>query len=205
MTKFNKILKIILISLITLILGSYLVLYIIDKELAKQILDTVVDYANRPLPIVGVSSLVIAGLVWKIFQSTSYGKKTIAKMKTEYEEEKARLKEEYEQEKTKFTAIITMYEKEVDLMLESIIAISEATPNKKVKAVGEQLKNDVTKIKGDLRGKFDEIVTSNVQVLIQSKEEVINTIVDLVKKEIVDKYGEEGKETINSIAETKEV
>lgn len=201
MTKFLKVIKAILISLACLVLGAYVVLYIIDKELAKQILATLVDYLNRPLPIVGVSSLVLAGLIWKIFQSTGYGKKAIAKMKEEYELEKKQVHEDYEKQKLEYTTIISMYEKENDLILDSMTQVCDAIPNKKVKEIAIKLKDDVSKVKTELKTEFNKIVDSNVQLVLESKQELVNTVVDLVKKEILDKY-EEGKETINSSTET---
>lgn len=64
-------------------------------------------------------------------------------------------------------------------------------------------KKRYTRIKNTLREKFNTVATSDVEVLIQSKEDVINSIVEIVKKEIEDRYGEERKETIKGIAETK--
>ena len=64
-------------------------------------------------------------------------------------------------------------------------------------------KKRYTRIKNTLREKFNTAATSDVEVLIRSKEDVINSIVEIVKKEIEDRYGEERKETIKGIAETK--
>lgn len=205
MAKFMKVLKIILISILVLAGGACLVLYCVDKALAKQILKTAVDYANRPLPIVGVSSLVLAGLVWKIFQASGYGKKAIARIKSEYESEKQKMKEEYELKKLQYSAIISSYEREIDLVVDSVVEVCESFPNKKVNKVGERLKGDVSKIKEEMREKFNEIVDSDVEALIQSKEELVGEIVDLVKKEIVDKYGEEGQKALESISEAEKV
>ena len=64
-------------------------------------------------------------------------------------------------------------------------------------------KKRYTRIKNTLREKFNTVAASDVEVLIRSKEDVINSIVEIVKKEIEDRYGEERKETIKGIAETK--
>lgn len=203
MAKFMKVVKIILISLLVLVLGAYVVLYVVNPELAKQIMATVVDYANRPLPIVGVSSVVLAYLVWKIFQATRFGRKAVSKVKEEYESEKLKVREEYEQKKLEYTAILALYEQEVDLILNAVIQMCNASANKKVKAIGENIQTDIVGLKNALREKFNTVATSDVEVLIQSKEDVIKSIVEMVKKEIEDKYGEEGKETLKGITEAK--
>ena len=55
MKKFMKVVKIILICLAIALGIAFTVLYIVNPEQAKSILDTIMDYANRPLPIIGVS------------------------------------------------------------------------------------------------------------------------------------------------------
>ena len=148
---------------------------------------------------------MLAGLVWKIFQASGYGKKAIAKIKSEYESEKQKMKDEYELKKLQYSAIISSYEREIDLVVDSVVEVCESFPNKKVNKVGEKLKGDVSKIKEEMRGKFNEIVDSDVEALIQSKEELVGEIVSMVKKEIVDRYGEEGQKALESISEAEKV
>ena len=205
MKKFLTVVKIILITLLVLALGGYAVLYIVDTERAKAILATAVKYANTPLPIVGVSSIVVAVLVWKIFSSTIYGKKVLNKMKEQYEDEKAEFKKEYEELKAKHARIIKIYEDENDVLFNSLIDVCGVSANKKIKEIGINLETNVKEIKDHLKKEFDEIVDANSDILIKSKEEIIETVVELVKKELVEKYGEEGKEAIKRIAESKKI
>ena len=205
MAKFMKVVKIILISLLVFVLVGYVVLYMVNPELARQIMATVVDYANRPLPIIGVSSVVVAILVWKIFSSTIYGKKALAQMKLQYEMEAQKIRNEYEQEKMKYASIITFYENELDVVFDSVVEMCNASGNKKVKAIGEKLNTDVQAMRVELKEKFKEIVDSNVELLTKSKEDVVNAIVELVKKELVEKYGEEGQKALEGITETKKI
>ena len=205
MKKFVKAIKIILLSLLVLALGGYLVLYIVNPELAKQILDTLVEYLNKPLPIIGVSVTVVAVLVWKIFSSTIYGKKKIAEMKAEYEHEKAELKKDYEENKNKCVAVIGYYQKENDVVFESLKKVCEVSANKKVKEIGANLSNEVGAIREELRSKFESISSSDAEVLVESKEQIIESIIESVKKELVEKYGEESKEIVNSISKAEKI
>lgn len=201
MKKFFNVVKIILISLCVLLLGGYVVLWFIDKETARQIMDLVVEYANRPLPIVGVSSLVIATLIWKIFSNSIYGKKYLAKMTQQYNDQVALLKNDFDSKKTEYTAIIQTYEQEIDLMYNALIDVCNASANKKMKEIGSHLETDINGAKSKAREYFSELVNSDTETLIKKKDEIIKSIVESIKKEIIDKYGEQGEKAINCITE----
>lgn len=205
MSKFMKIIKIILITLLVIVLGSYVVLYVVNNELAKQIMATVIDYANRPLPIVGVSLLVIAGLIWKIFQATGYGKRAIAKIKAEYEKEKEETRQEHLQKKAEYSAILSTFDCEIDLILEAVNEICRVTPNQKVKAIGERVKTETAVIKTGLKAKIDNIVDSNTETLIRSKEEIVKEVMEMLEKALEEKYGEEGKEALKLISKENKI
>ena len=205
MAKFLKVVKIIFICLAVILGVGYVVLNFINPELAKQVVDTVVDYANRPLPIVGVSTVVLAILVWKIFERTGYGKRAIAQMKKEYEEQKEKDRQELERKKIEYSAIICFYEQEMDLLFNGFIQLCDYIPNKKVKEFGEKLKNDYAVIRQELREKMANIMDNSVEVLVKSKEELVSAMVEVIKKEMVDKYGEEGQKALESIAEAKKI
>lgn len=204
MKTFKNVIKIVLICLGVAVLGSYAVIYLVNPTLGKQIMDNIVLYANKPLPIVGVSALVLSVLVWKIFQASTFGKKAIAQMKAEYESEKKKLKEENEKNKNECVAIIASYQKEADIIYEGLIEVCNSSVNKKVKLVGKKLSTDIRASKEQLRSRFNEIVSTDIEQLINSKEEMINKIVELVKKEVEEKYGE-GKKAIERISEEKKI
>lgn len=205
MAKFLKVVKIIFICLAVILGVGYVVLNFINPELAKQVVDTVVDYANRPLPIVGVSAVVLAVLVWKIFERTGYGKRAIAQMKKEYEEQKEKDRQELERKKIEYSAIICFYEQEMDLLFNGFIQLCDYIPNKKVKEFGGKLKNDYAVIRQELREKMANIMDNSVEVLVKSKEELVSAMVEVIKKEMVDKYGEEGQKALESIAKAEKI
>ena len=129
MKKFMKVVKIILICLAIALGIAFTVLYIVNPEQAKSILDTIMDYANRPLPIIGVSLGLFGGILFKVFSMTIYGKRNVLAAKAEYKEESSKLKYEYE-----------TYKKELDDTVsgikEVICDICKTSPNKKIKAIG---------------------------------------------------------------------
>ena len=177
MKKFKKVIKVILLSLLVLVLGGIVVLYIVNKELASEIFDKVVYYLNKPLPIVGVSAVILSLLVWKIFSSTIYGKKKIAEMKSEFEREKAELKNQYEAKKIEYAAVLDCYRKENDLVYEAVEKVCDAIPNVKVKEIGVALKSDVGLVREELKNLSKEVSNANAELLLESKEQIIDSIV----------------------------
>ena len=205
MKKFTKVIKIILLSLLVLVLGGFVVLYIVKPELAKQILDTVVDYVNRPLPIVGVSLVVLAVLGWKIFSSTIYGKKKIEEMKSEFDREKNELKAQYEAKKVEYAAVLGCYQKENDLVYKAVEKICGASANVKIKEIGANLETEVSAVREELREKSKDIYNASAELLMKSKEDIVDSIVKSVKKELVEKYGKEIEESFNSKSEAEKI
>ena len=199
MKNFVKVVKIILLSLLVFVLVGYVVLYIVNNVEAKRIMATVVDYANKPLPIAGVSSTVVAILVWKIFSYSRVGHRTINKVKKENETYQQNLEKKYESDKTEYAAIIGFYEKENDLVYDAVTRICEVTPNKKVKEIGVNLTNDVAKVREEIRSKFNKVSTSEAELLIKSRKEIVESVVEEVKKELVEKYGKESEEIIKPV------
>ena len=197
MNKFKKAIKIVLISLAIILGCGFLVLYIIDKELATSILNTVVDFLNKPLPIVGASLLVLAGLVWKIFSASSFGKRAISKMKMEYESQKAELKKDAEEKEIKYTAIIALQNNKIDAFSKNTVSALRAIPNKKVQVIADNLETESELLQESTDREIKEVLNSSVEELIKSKEELKNEIIAKVTKEIVIKYGKESEEVNN--------
>ena len=88
----KKALKIIVISLFVALAIFSVVAYILWKEQTTYIFECIIDFINRPLPIIGVSIAIIGLFVFKCFVATRYGKKAI----NEYKEENRVLKEQIE-------------------------------------------------------------------------------------------------------------
>ena len=205
MKKFLSVVKVILIVLLVAVLVGFCVLYLINRELAQEILNTVVDYLNRPLPIVGVSTAVLAVLGWKIFSASSYGQRALNKIKAEYDDQKDKIEEEYNKQKEQISTVIAIFDKEIDIMFDSLIAICKASGNKKIKEIGDVLETNIRAIKEELRNKINEILNTDIDAFIKSKEDIIKSLFEVVEKEMIERYGEEGNKAIESLAEAKTI
>lgn len=204
MKKFFNVVKIISISLLVLALGAYVVLYIVNVDLAKEIMATAMDYLNRPLPIVGVSVLVLAVLLWKIFSSSIYGKKYLNLAEQKFEEQVEELKSEHQKEKEELNAIIQLQDQEIDIVYQAALDVCKISPNKKIKEIGENMVVKVESAKTQIRQKIDVVVNDNLKPLLLSKEEIVNEVIEKIKKELAT-YGEKGKEAIESISEATKI
>lgn len=135
MKKLLKVLKIIGICLLAACIGGFVVLYIVNKDLAEQIIAQLVDILNRPLPIIGVTTLAILIFIWKVIITTNYGKKKLA----QYDEKV----KEIEQAKEDFE---NNANEKVEELLENLENIKkqlshacELSTNKKIKDFGKEL------------------------------------------------------------------
>ena len=77
------------IVLAVLLVIAILVLRIVMPNEMSAIFDQIWAWLNQPLPIVGVSSIVLGFTIWKIFISTSFGKKCVAELEKKFNELKA--------------------------------------------------------------------------------------------------------------------
>lgn len=107
-------------------------------EQVKDFLMKAWDFLNEPLPIIGLSTLMLLVFLWKIFASSSFGKKQLKRLnegfertKTDLElkvkmltDENARLKEQNEN-----------FKQEIKQLVFDLITV---IPNKKVQALKEK-------------------------------------------------------------------
>lgn len=141
----KKALKIIVISLLVALAIFSVVAYILWKEQTTYIFECIIDFINRPLPIIGVSIAIIGLFVFKCFIATRYGKKAI----NEYKEENRVLKERIEQIKndTAYTlenqnlAIKKILDDHQELK-EIVVKELELSKNIKVKELAKTLKGE---------------------------------------------------------------
>lgn len=137
----KKVIKIVGAILLVSAFVVGVVLYRIYPEQTKGAWDTIVEYLNKPLPVIGISIVVAGGILFKFFSMTAYGRKALAKIKEEYEADKAKIKEEYDSQVDDYKKLIEVQNEEIDFMLETIDKVCDAIPNKKVKALKKELSN----------------------------------------------------------------
>ena len=90
--KTGKVLTLIIVLLLVAIGVALFVTYIVNKELALSIIETVKDFVNRPLPIIGITTGAVLIFIWRLVVSTNFGKTKLA----EYDAERKKLREEHD-------------------------------------------------------------------------------------------------------------
>lgn len=121
MKKFIRVLEIILLVLaigcgIVLVIG-----YLHDKDYTISVLESIKDFINQPLPIVGVSILTLGIFGYEIFAKTSFGVRAINQIKSESETQIARL-ESKESDLVKLEEEIDKHLKEQDIDIDELKA-----------------------------------------------------------------------------------
>lgn len=139
--KLKKTLKIISAIVIVLAVVAGIVLWLLYPVQTKQYLNTAWEWLNKPLPIVGVSTVVVLFFVWRLFAASSFGKKQINEFRRTNED----VIKQFEVVKAHYVEIIQYYEKRAEEleahMIKQDAVIKEMcdnTPNKKIKAIGEK-------------------------------------------------------------------
>ena len=139
----KKVLKI--IGICALVLGglAYLLCYIFLKEQTTYFTECLVDFINRPLPIIGVSLLVVLFFVYKCIIATRFGKKALAS----YQDELNKAQKEWEEDKLSMEQEIALYKSKIDeykqysdMIKDYFVEFCELSHNVKVKQLGEKIK-----------------------------------------------------------------
>lgn len=139
----KKALKIIGICALALGCLAYLLCYIFLKEQTTYFTECVIDFINKPLPIIGVSLLVVLLFVYKIVVSTRFGKKAL----NQYKDELNKAQREWEQEKLSIKEQIALYKAKIDEYKQYseqlqgyVVELCELSHNVKVKQLAEKIK-----------------------------------------------------------------
>ena len=139
----KKALKITGICLLALGCLAYLLCYIFLKEQTTYFTECVIDFINRPLPIIGVSLVVVFIFVYKCVVATRFGKKAIA----DYQNKLDKAQKEWEQEKLSMKEEIALYKAKIDeykqygkQVKDYFVEFCELSHNVKVKQLGEKIK-----------------------------------------------------------------
>lgn len=138
MSKKSKRVWLIVLLCLVISLGiAYSVLYCIYPQQTQKITWDIVDYiCNKPLPVIGVTSLVLIFAIFKIIKFVISNKTIkIVELKAKIDELKVELdksKEESENLKQELFSYIGGYQ-------EQLKEVCKAIPNKKVKELGEKI------------------------------------------------------------------
>ena len=100
------------------------------------------EFLNKPLPVVGISILMICWFAFLIFKRTSFGKRQLKKINEGFlraHNEVESLKKEYTAFKEGVIKLLDEKQTEINFLKDVVKQICDATPNKKVKAIGEKI------------------------------------------------------------------
>lgn len=134
---------IIVISIIGALLAAATgVLYYFYPDHVRFYINVAWEWVNKPLPVVGTSVLMIIILLWKIFASSSFGKKQLKQFKERtqiVETDFETLKQTSQETIDAYKAELEQMEKKLEEYRLLIKKVCETIPNKKVKAIGVNL------------------------------------------------------------------
>lgn len=138
----KKTLTIILLCVILAIAITVVVLRSIFPEQTVYYIKMIWDYLNKPLPVVGVSTLVIGFFLLKMFKNSSFGKKQINEFKRRAEQmefEVSLMKQKNSEAKKEFEDKLSQAYEEINYYKSLIKKICEVSPNAKIRAIGEKV------------------------------------------------------------------
>lgn len=175
--------------------------FCIIPEQTKLAIDVVVEWVNKPLPIIGVSILTLGGVVLVVLDRTTLGRKLLTQLKEEigaFKSENEKLKREIiEKEKELIThkqeqiAFLSNYSQRIDKLTENIVKVCETSPNAKIKALGEEIKGVDTKLKEEL----DKKVIEMSEYTEEGYKSLETKIAELTER--LNSYGKEEERTNN--------
>lgn len=132
----KKKLKVIGLVAIACAIVTCIVFYIVKPSDTKAFMTSVWDFLNKPLPIVGFTTLMVLVFVWKVVVATKYGKKSLEKIETTYQNKIELLNEK---EKT-IKQLEQKCANRINELENTIIDVCAIIPNVKVNAIGEKIK-----------------------------------------------------------------
>lgn len=176
--------------------------YIAMPERTKLSMDTVVNYLNTPLGIAGGSTITL-GFVIVVVAKYLIGRyresvsQDIKELKSYADSKKEEAKEYYEkalQQKEEAKVILSYYQTQIDELTDKLVMICETTPNAKVKALGEQIKNGSKELKKQLNQELTKVENQFAEVIESGSkfDELNDKVKELSEKleRLVETYGE---------------
>lgn len=151
MKKLDKALNIIFIIVVCLLVVGLCVDFAFlnyRPEETKAFNDILIDYVNKPLPVVGVSLVVVSKLVFTLFARTSWGKSQIKAVNEKLEETKSSVDSKIKLLEEEKALLI----QELETYKASLIGVLEQIPNKKVQEkLSELSQGKVEEVKNEER------------------------------------------------------
>jgi len=134
-SKTKKVLKTILFILLTLLGATIFVLYCLYPNDIKSLGEYVYDLLNKPLPIVGFTTLAVLMFAWEVFKNSKLGKSMLVK----YEQKQKELEKEYHEFLDSANSKIKELEKELESVREQLASVCNLSTNKRINNFGKEL------------------------------------------------------------------
>lgn len=193
----------------TIVLGALAlgICYLTIPEQTKSAIDVVVGYLNTPLGIAGGTTITV-GLVVGVIIKVIYDRyqasvrNDIAKVQ-EYVNSKEQEAEKYfelaKKQKEESIVVLENYSERIDDLLDKLVLVCETMPNAKVKALGEQIKNNGQELKSEIKDKLESLNNDFVgameeKIKLEELNDKVNSLMEQLER-LVNNNGR--KETTN--------
>lgn len=141
MKKSKKVLLIVGLILLVSFAAFIVVALQVWPETTKEYLNTAWEWLNTPLPVVGVSVLMVLYFLWQVFKYSSFGKKQINEFKKNCEDTKSEFdayKEYCDEKLEEQKQIISEQLEMLEHYKKAFKELCNTIPNKKVNMLGEK-------------------------------------------------------------------
>lgn len=149
MTTKTKVLLSVFIPLLGLLVGGGLTFWLVYPELSAQYVNVAWEWLNEPLPVVGVSAIIVGGIIIKIISMTSWGKAQVNRVNEIVDSFQKSTSEVLDQQKATVESQVRRLEaegkekdKKIEQLKERIITITKLLPNKKLKELGKEMQDE---------------------------------------------------------------
>ena len=149
MTTKTKVLLSVFIPLISILVGGGLTFWLVYPELSAQYVNVAWEWLNEPLPVVGVSAIIVGGIIIKIISMTSWGKAQVNRVNEIVDSFQKSTSEVLDQQKATVESQVRRLEaegkekdKKIERLKERVITITKLLPNKKVKELGKEMQDE---------------------------------------------------------------
>ena len=188
------------------VLGSIAlgICYITIPEQTKAAADVVVGYLNTPIFIAGGTTItfgLVIGIVFKyVYDKYKETIKNDLKNAKEYAEAQKEQAKDYHDCVVRYKAevmeMLESYSTQIDFLTTQIVSICETSPNAKINAIGEKIKNGCNELKQELKDNLDKVenefeVAMEEKSTVKQLESKVKELTSMVER-LAKQYGEKG-------------
>lgn len=147
MSKVKKTWLIVGISILSVLAVGGVIFWLLYPELVAQWANVAWKWLNEPLPVVGVSVLIMGMFIIKLASMTSWGKTQVSKIKATYEEYKTQIGGELSMSKEKVDSLVEELkakQAEINYLKSKLVELCSTIKNKRVNELGKEIEHEET-------------------------------------------------------------